>query len=267
MTLKDLDEEGHSNDTSCDSTLKSDQELWIFGYGSLVWRPGFEFLDTRVGYIKGFSRKFWQGNDVHRGSPSSIARVVTLVEEEGASTWGRAFRVKNEDVARMYLDHRESVLGGYTTLTMEFYSKCGQEKISVLVYVALPCNSLFLGPASLEQIAQQIIKSEGVCGHNLEYLAKLSAFMQLHVHSHAQDDHLSELTCMTRRLVSKHHPELMCHFDNAMPEVPIYTQDKDVFGVKKTMTKDTLSTTPESGIVALCADNLSRTILLQSFKS
>ena len=46
--------------------------LWVFGYGSLCWRPGFEFGDSVIGHIQGFSRKFWQGNTTHRGTPEKV---------------------------------------------------------------------------------------------------------------------------------------------------------------------------------------------------
>lgn len=47
-------------------------EFWVFGYGSLCWNPGFEFKDSMVGYVQGFSRKFWQGNVAHRGTKEKV---------------------------------------------------------------------------------------------------------------------------------------------------------------------------------------------------
>lgn len=54
-----------------------EQSLWIFGYGSLVWRPDFEFTSSKVGFIPGYSRKFWQGDNFHRGSPEMVSINVS----------------------------------------------------------------------------------------------------------------------------------------------------------------------------------------------
>ena len=50
----------------------ADSSLWVFGYGSLCWHPGFEYGDKAVGHIRHFARKFWQGNTEHRGTAEKV---------------------------------------------------------------------------------------------------------------------------------------------------------------------------------------------------
>jgi len=204
------------------------QSVWVFGYGSLVWRPGFQFDDTRIGFVRGFARRFWQGNDVHRGSCNQLGRVVTLIEEDGAETWGRAFLLRDEEAAKEYLNHRETDLGGYTTLSLNFSCVDGKT-MQVLVYVALPNNPLFLGPAPLITIANEIILAQGVCGHNVEYLANLAAFMRIHVPEDRRrfDDHLVQLDFLVQSLITSDGQlsHLQVHFDEAENRIPVFDQD------------------------------------------
>lgn len=60
--------------------------VWIFGYGSLVWRPGFEFTSRKVGFIRGYSRRFWQGDTFHRGSERMVRAGAAVV---GGGGFGR----------------------------------------------------------------------------------------------------------------------------------------------------------------------------------
>ena len=50
-----------------------DNNLWVFGYGSLCWHPGFDYGDQVIGHIQGFARKFWQGNTTHRGTEEKVS--------------------------------------------------------------------------------------------------------------------------------------------------------------------------------------------------
>ncbi len=47
-------------------------ELWVFGYGSILWKTGFVYKSKKVGKIDGYVRRFWQGNVTHRGTPNSV---------------------------------------------------------------------------------------------------------------------------------------------------------------------------------------------------
>ncbi|NXX76967.1 CHAC1 glutamylcyclotransferase, partial [Urocolius indicus] len=168
--------------------------LWIFGYGSLVWRPGFEFTSRKVGFIRGYSRRFWQGDTFHRGSEAMLQHPVTTLSFcSQACTWGVAYEVRGEQIAAslQYLNMREAVLGGYDTKLVKFHpqEKDGEEPFLALVYIATPQNPSYLGPASEEDIAAQIVVSSGCAGHNIEYLMRLADFMRYFC-PQAEDKHL-----------------------------------------------------------------------------
>lgn len=176
-------------------------DLWIFGYGSLIWNPGFEHNKALIGQIKGYSRKFYQGSDVHRGRPDRMGRVVTLIEDEEGATWGQAFLPTDQQIALSYLGQRESSIGGYDTALTYFYPRDPKEKpFLILVYIALPNNSLFLGADPVPKIAHDIAHSEGECGHNVEYLSKLVAFMRIEL-PHIVDDHLFAIEKEVRHIL------------------------------------------------------------------
>jgi hypothetical protein len=58
--------------------IPHDARVWIFGYASLIWKPGFEYQRRVLGYVKGFARRFWQTNATHRGTPDKV-RPLSLI--------------------------------------------------------------------------------------------------------------------------------------------------------------------------------------------
>ncbi|XP_970018.2 glutathione-specific gamma-glutamylcyclotransferase 1 [Tribolium castaneum] len=164
--------------------------LWVFAYGSLCWKPGFQFNKAVTGYVQGFHRRFWQGNTTHRGTEEKPGRVATLVENSKGLVHGVAFAVSGE-AAIPYLSKRECELGGYSSVFTTFYPVSG-EPFKVLLYVATPKNPLWLGDAQISDIADQIVDCRGPSGYNVEYVLRLANFMKHHFPEH-DDQHLFHL--------------------------------------------------------------------------
>lgn len=108
-------------------------------------------------------------------------------------TWGVGYELHGLQIAAVlkYLNMREAVLGGYDTKLVKFYPQEGEadEPVLALVYIATPQNPSYLGPASEEDIAAQIIVSSGRAGHNIEYLLRLADFMR-YCCPQVEDEHL-----------------------------------------------------------------------------
>jgi len=160
---------------------------WVFGYGSLIWRQDFPYLDSRRAYIEGWSRRFWQGSHDHRGTETDPGRVVTLIEAPGARCYGRAFLVE-PDVFE-HLDHREK--NGYERVTVETFFD--DEQASGVVYIAARGNIAFLGDAPPEDIAAQIHRSAGPSGTNIEYVLELARTLR---HLDIQDSLVFEIEAL-----------------------------------------------------------------------
>jgi cation transport regulator ChaC len=163
--------------------------LWIFGYGSLVWRPGFAYSEALPGFVRGWVRRFWQGSVDHRGVTERPGRVVTLIPDASEVVcWGMAYRVEpaaREEVLAG-LDHRE--VGGFERRELEVHFRDStRPQIRALVYVASQRNSNFLGPAPVEEIAAQVRRSHGPSGPNSEYVLRLADWLR---EVGAVDDHV-----------------------------------------------------------------------------
>lgn len=166
----------HPSDLRPSRDRAAKRDLWVFAYGSLIWRPGFCFAERRCGRVRGLARRFWQGSTDHRGAPDAPGRVVTLVEQPGASCTGVAFRVPASERAHALsaLDDRELRRGGYARAHVRFEGADGRDVDDVLAYVATAESPLYLGPASEAEIAAQAVQACGQAGSNREYVERLA---------------------------------------------------------------------------------------------
>ena len=171
-------------------------DVWVFGYGSLVWRPDFPFVERRTATISGWTRRFWQGSTDHRGVPGAPGRVVTLIEEAGAVCYGAAYLIdasKRSDIISQ-LDYREK--GGYSLHDVRIaLSEREEGEVPGLIYIAGPGNPNWLGEAPMDEIAAQVRSSAGPSGVNTEYVLELAyALRQME----ADDPHVFALADLIR---------------------------------------------------------------------
>lgn len=147
-------------------------EIWLFGYGSLIWKADFPWMERRAAHIHGWVRRFWQGSHDHRGTPESPGRVATLVREPGAICHGMAYRISPEVLGPLDVREKNGYLREITRL--HFDDGASPETADGLVYLATRDNAAFLGDAPLDAIAEQIAASHGPSGPNRDYLVNLA---------------------------------------------------------------------------------------------
>ncbi|MCK0105677.1 ChaC-like protein [Marinobacter litoralis] len=143
--------------------------VWLFGYGSLIYKVDFPFLEQKPATIRGWARRFWQGSHDHRGTPEAPGRVVTLIEQPGAVCKGMAFRVAPSVFEHLDVREKNGYLRFSTTMT---FDDGGQAE--GLVYIATEDNEAFLGEAPPADIARQIAQALGPSGPNTDYLLRLA---------------------------------------------------------------------------------------------
>lgn len=144
-------------------------QVWLFGYGSLIFKADFPYIERQPASIGGWSRRFWQGSHDHRGTPSAPGRVVTLIEDAGAHCAGMAYLIQPDVFA--HLDHREK--NGYLRLAIDIHFDDGRTEEG-LVYIATEDNAAFLGAATEQDIANHIAAAAGPSGPNRDYLLELA---------------------------------------------------------------------------------------------
>jgi len=144
-------------------------DFWVFGYGSLIWRPGFEFIDEKKALLRGRHRALCVHSWVHRGTKDRPGLVLGL--DEGGACHGLARLVagKKREAVIAYLRERELVthvyLEKWVTITLE-----GGENVQALTYVVDPGHTQYASGMSLSETAQQIRQAHGKSGPNTDYV-------------------------------------------------------------------------------------------------
>jgi cation transport protein ChaC len=144
--------------------------LWVFGYGSLIWHPGFDFDDKRLALLRGYRRAFCMTSIVYRGTPEAPGLVLALDADPGASCRGVAYHVPAGHAAatHAYLRERELVSYAYDEARVRVEIDGGGE-VEALAYVSNPAHPQYCR-LSLERQAEVIARARGPRGPNADYL-------------------------------------------------------------------------------------------------
>jgi glutathione-specific gamma-glutamylcyclotransferase len=145
--------------------------LWIFGYGSLIWHPGFTPARQELAVLQGWHRSFCMRSIHHRGTETAPGLVLALDAQQGASCAGVAFQVApgEEPAVMAELRARELVSSAYLEAVLPVTLASGAV-VQAVTYVIDPDHVQYCGGLPLDEQAQIIAAAVGGRGPNAEYL-------------------------------------------------------------------------------------------------
>jgi glutathione-specific gamma-glutamylcyclotransferase len=144
-------------------------DMWVFGYGSLMWNPGFPFAERHAAVAHGVHRRLCVYSTRYRGTPEKPGLVVGLLQ--GGCCHGVAFRVLAENVisTRAYLTEREQVSKIYHEVFRPVRLRDGRT-IAALCYVVDQQHRQYAGRLSREEQLRMVEHSSGSTGPNRDYV-------------------------------------------------------------------------------------------------
>lgn len=154
-----------------------DTQLWVFGYGSLIWDPGFPVAERRIARVRGWHRSFCMRSIHHRGTVDDPGLVLALDRAEAACCDGVAFRVAPgaEAATVAGLRERELISSAYLETVLPVETDAGP--VEALAYVIDPDHVQYCGGLALEEQAEIIARAVGGRGPNREYLWATTAHL------------------------------------------------------------------------------------------
>jgi cation transport protein ChaC len=144
-------------------------ELWVFGYGSLMWRPGFPYTERHLATLTGYHRALCIFSHVHRGTPDAPGLVLGL--DRGGRCRGVAFRVEpaKREATLAYLREREQVTAVYLERHVRVRLADGRT-VPATTYVADRTHPQYAGRLPAEDLISLVNQGRGVSGANPDYV-------------------------------------------------------------------------------------------------
>lgn len=166
---------------------------WVFGYGSLIWDPGFAPAETARAWATGYARSFCLRSIQHRGTRTQPGLVLGLDEQGDAECSGLALRIADHDHDEVlaYLRARELVTDAYQEAILPLRLEDGR-RVEALAYVMRRDHVQYAGGLALDEQARIIAQARGGRGPNAEYLFNTASHLTRIGLGDAVLDHLSD---------------------------------------------------------------------------
>ena len=180
----------------------TDADVWLFGYGSLMWNPAMHYAETRPGKVRGWHRSYCLWAHMGRGTPDSPGLMLAL--DRGGSSNGLLFRFPAATAhAELLLPwQREMFTGAYLARWVRVDTDAGP--IRAVTFVANPAHPRYAGRLPEATIAARLAVARGSLGTCEEYLTHTLAVL----HAHNRTDHRLERLArlVTEQKQVKHAP-------------------------------------------------------------
>ena len=153
--------------------------LWVFGYGSLLWHPGFEVVQAVPARLTGWHRSFCMRSIHHRGTVAEPGLVLALDAQDGALCDGLALQTRPGQEAQVldYLRQRELISSAYLERELDITLLPDGTTVRAVTYVIDPVHDQYCGGLPLEEQARIIARAVGGRGPNTEYLYNTAAHL------------------------------------------------------------------------------------------
>ncbi|MBP2297884.1 gamma-glutamylcyclotransferase [Azospirillum picis] len=188
---------------SADISIAPGSDLWVFGYGSLMWNPGFPFAERHAATLTGYHRSFCVASHRYRGTPERPGLVLGL--DRGGSCRGIVFRVAAGDVHRAleYLWDREMIDRVYVPKMLDVRLRDGRsagglDRVKACCFVVDRSHPQYCGRLEESAVVCRIAGCCGLRGTNIDYLANTVL-------------HLEDLGIRDKRLMELY--ESVCSYD------------------------------------------------------
>jgi len=162
----------------------TNDDFWVFGYGSLMWRPDFPYVRNEPACLYHYHRSFCIYSHYYRGTPQSPGLVLGLDPIQDAHCQGVAFLVApdKKDSVIAYLTERELCGYAYEAKSLPLTLANSGEEVTGYCFVADPTHALYAGELGIERAADIIMNAAGQTGLNRDYL--INSVRELETHGY-----------------------------------------------------------------------------------